>query len=97
MENKFECSLCYRIFNTKQLLNNHENLKNKCNTVTEFQCKKCLKYLKSRRNLNQHVCKLYNKEKVEEYYKEEEFGASTFTGNISFLLKYLRSKMKILE
>jgi hypothetical protein len=72
MENKFECSLCYRIFKTKQLLNNHENLKNKCNTVTDFQCNKCLKYLKSRRNLNQHVCKLYNKEKVDEHKKEEE-------------------------
>jgi hypothetical protein len=65
-----ECDLCFEIFKTKQQLINHKNRKNKCDIITDFQCKECLKYFKRSINLKDHIarnnCRLYNKEKKTE-------------------------------
>jgi len=65
--NNFECDKCFRIFKSKQHLQNHAKLKRKCDTITDFQCQTCLKYYKTKQNLNEHkTCKLFNVDKINE-------------------------------
>jgi hypothetical protein len=65
--NNFECQKCFRIFKTKQQLQRHEQLKNKCDTITDFQCETCLKYFKSKHTLTEHKnCKTFNIDKINE-------------------------------
>jgi hypothetical protein len=55
----FECDICNKMFDTFQHLNQHINKKNKCNTVTDFQCSVCNKYLRTKTSLiyhNKNIC-----------------------------------------
>jgi hypothetical protein len=55
MENRiFKCDICNIEFKSKQNLTQHLNKKNKCNMITDFQCKRCLKYFKYKKNLIEH-------------------------------------------
>jgi len=51
----FKCDLCSQEFKSLKYLNQHLNKKNKCNFVTAFQCVKCCKYFKYKKNMIEHT------------------------------------------
>jgi len=52
--NEHVCKLCNYKFSSKQMLNKHENKKNKCTQATEFKCNNCKKCFKQKNNLIEH-------------------------------------------
>jgi hypothetical protein len=50
-----KCDICFTEFNNKYSLEKHLARKNKCDIITDFQCKKCLKYFKYKKNLLEHT------------------------------------------
>ena len=65
------CKLCNSHFSSKQMLNKHENKKNKCNQETDHKCNNCNKYFKQKNNLIEHQRKdICNKNKNIEIHQE---------------------------
>jgi hypothetical protein len=52
--NKYKCNICLTEFTSNYGLQKHITKKNKCDKKTNFQCKKCLRYFKYKKNLIEH-------------------------------------------
>jgi len=52
---QYKCDICFTEFTTNYGLQKHLSRKNKCDLKTEFQCQKCLKFFKYKKNLIEHT------------------------------------------